>query len=228
MCYIDISYVLQMYMRYRTDKTHISRKIARLSLKEHNISGLLNALDLPALEAAAFDGCVCPSFYETFSDFLTKVTKTLRLLALGQVGVVDLTFLGSLTPLRAHTRVSLCSSSFCGHVAQRVGRAHRTDMGIRYEDRWSRKGAPGHLLSLAYTSKEMWSTIPEGEDSFTFTAPTFRGMGEWLPASPGLSTAESGDSDNSGSEEDLPSSVLVSICKGASKDHRCFSESWVS
>lgn len=201
------------------------RSLVISSFAEHDLTLLFNALDIPAINALGFDGCVCPSFYTAFPEFLRKCAKTLQLLALGQVGVVSVTLLGMLAGVKQHTRVSLCSSSFCAHAAFRVGRARRTERGIRYADRWTSKGVPGHLLSLAYTSKEMWSQVSEDDSaSFSFPEPTFRGMDEWESATPGVE-AEDRDLDE---EDNMPTSALLSICKGASVGHLTFTETWVS
>lgn len=205
------------------------RSVVISSFVAHDLTLLFNALELPVAEAIAFDGCVCPSFYAAFPDFLQKCVKTLRLLALGQVGMVNVTLLGLLSILQNHTRVSLCSSSFCGHVAQRVGRARRTERGIEYADRWTSKGAPGHLLSLAYTSKEMWSQLEDDDiSSFTFPTQTFRHMDEWSPADPGSEAADDSDTSSGEGSDSMPQSVLISICKGASVGHAQFVETWVS
>ena len=204
------------------------RSLVISSFVEHDLTLLLNALETPAIEAMAFDGCVCWSFYAAFPVYLQRCIRTLRLLALGQVGTVNVTLLGILAGVREHTRVSLCSSSFCGHVAQRVGRARRVERGIQYADRWTSKGAPGHLLSLAYTSKEMWCQVPEEEvAAFSYPTPTFRNMDAWRPATPG-SEAEGPRDVSSGESDDGPTSVLVSICKGASVGHLNFVDTWVS
>lgn len=203
------------------------RSLVISSFIEHDLTQLFNALETPAIEAMAFDGCVCRSFHAAFPGYLQRCVETLRLLALGQVGTLNVTLLGIFADLREYTRVSLCSSSFCGHVAQRIGRARRVERGIEYSDRWTRTGSPGHLLSLAYTSKEMWCQVPEEEvANFSYPAPTFRNMDAWCPATLGVETK----SPNGGSSEgdDGPTSVLVSICKGTSVGHLNFVETWVS
>ncbi|KAL5525528.1 hypothetical protein ACEPAG_6864 [Sanghuangporus baumii] len=187
---------------------------------EHDISLLLSNLSTPSLEAIGLDGCDNGALADNLPNFFRQCSRTLRLAVLGQVGTIDVTLLGALTCAPSRSRISICASSFDGHVATRVGRTRMNQRSISHEDRWTSVGSPGHLLSLAYTSEDMWSNLSALDTTFLFPYWTYRDLEQWMPAA-----IRAGESP---SEDTGPESIKVSICKGQSVSHRCFSEAWLS
>ncbi|KAH8112670.1 hypothetical protein DFH11DRAFT_470253 [Phellopilus nigrolimitatus] len=190
------------------------------SFPEHDLSTLYRALDMPALEAIGFDGCMSRTFYTHLAGILRQCAMTLRLVALGQAGVIDTPLLSALAGCPSRARVVMCSSSFDGHVAARVSLARRMNGGEVYDSRWRTVAGSTHLLSLAYLSSDMWSEMLGNEDEYSFPAQTFHDIDLWDPGA--AAPSELGESEN------YLKSVRLSICKGASVRHGRFCDSWLS
>ena len=88
---------------------------------EHDIGLLFQKLSTPSLEALGLDGCSKRIITDHCAEFFRQCSRTLKLTALGQIGIIDVTLLGALTCAPSRSRVCVCSSSFDGHVAARVG-----------------------------------------------------------------------------------------------------------
>lgn len=192
---------------------------------EHNLEVLFKNLDTPILHSVGFDGCVSRAFYRLLAIFLAQCRRTLRLLALGQVGIVDVGLLAALASCPSSARAVLCSSSFDGHAASRIGSARQKEHGLKYDDLRCTQGCPPHTLSYAFLSDEMWSNILDHEESFHFPARTFRDIDLWVPSEmwmPALNRMEDRP------DEEEFQSVQVSICKGSSVFHSGFCDTWVS
>ena len=143
---------------------------------EHDIGLLLENITTPCLEAIGLDGCSKRTLTDHLPNFFRQCSRSLRLAVLGQVGIIDVTLLAALTCAPSRSSVYICSSSFDGHVAMRVGRSRMTERGVAYADRWTSVGSPGHLLSLAYTSEEMWSNLGARDTSYSFRYWTYRDL----------------------------------------------------
>ncbi|PAV16342.1 hypothetical protein PNOK_0796200 [Pyrrhoderma noxium] len=189
-----------------------------ISSLQVNISRLLSSISAPVLEVSGFDGCASAEFFTVLPDFFRQCSKTITFVALGQIGVVNVSLLASLAELPLDVTVAACSSSFDGHAFQRAEgqrRSNPTQTENPYDCSLS-----NHLLSIAYTSPEMWFENHESSESYHFPARTFRDYAMWNPTAPRPA--------RSAMELAQQGSVQVSICKGNIEHHSSFIKTFVS